>query len=428
MKKTIAALLLALPLLAQAGETYSLNFKGIPLVQFAAATYRSMLKRDYVISSELLASDRPISVAVREVSAADLPKLISNVLAAQGVQSVERDGVFFLSLAGDSDGAAGVAGRGDGRFVPSVLSELRTPVSTLSTVVGNSGVPADVAGRMGRAQLVGVNEVFRPVNRKSDFVVAVLNAAFATKPATDAAGVVVITAPEAEMERIMTLARSVDEAGHRVKLSATFVEVSTNEGESLGVSVIASVLGAKLGVRLGDTSGGALTLSSNGFQAVIDALASDGRFKQVSAPVTIVDDYKKSKLLFGDRVPTIGSTTLDRNGNPINQVQYQQSGVVLDVTPSVLGSGKINVEIDGSVSSFSATNTGVNGSPTLSNRQVQTTVTVDDGELVMIGGLNNNKTAANRSGFSFLPKSWAAHSESAANTDLVLILSASVVK
>lgn len=426
MKKVIVALCLLLPLIARAGPSYALNFKGIPLVQFAAATYRSMLKRDYVISSELLASDRPISVAVRSVSAADLPKLVSNVLAAQGVESVERDGVFYLSLAG---GASVGHSRADGRFVPSLLGEDRSQVSASRVASVDRGVPNDAGGAlMERPQQVTVSEVFRPINRKSDFIAAVLNAAFLTKPATDAVGVVVLTAPQESMERIHALARSVDEANHRVKLSATFVEVSTNENESLGVSVIASVLGTKLGVRVGDTSNSSFTISSKSFQAVIDALASDGRFKQVAAPVSIVDDYKKSSLSFGDSVPTIGSTTLDKNGNPITQVQYQQSGVLLGVTPSVLGSGRINVEIDGQVSSFSSTSTGVNGSPTLSKRQVQTTVTVNDGELVMIGGLNNNRTTANRSGFSFLPRAWGAKSGASSNTDLVLILSASVVK
>jgi type II secretory pathway component GspD/PulD (secretin) len=119
---------------------------------------------------------------------------------------------------------------------------------------------------------------------------------------------------------------------------------------------------------------------------------------------------------------------LDKNGNPIQQVTYQSSGVLLDVTPRVLGSGKINITLDGSVSSFSPTTTGVSGSPTRTKRQVQTTVTVDDGELLVIGGLNSNKEAANTSGLSFLPRSWRGSSSSTASSDLVLILSATVVK
>lgn len=214
----------------------------------------------------------------------------------------------------------------------------------------------------------------------------------------------------------------------RVRLSATFVEVSNTSSSNLGVSVIADVLGARLGLSVGDTSSGSLTLKTNRFQAVIDALASDGRFKQVASPSAVVDDDEKSMLSFGDSVPTIGSTTLDKNGNPNIQVQYQQSGVVLNVQPAVLGSGRINVVVDGQVSSFSKTTNGVNGSPTLSKRQVQTAVTVDDGELLMIGGLNDSRLVGATSGLSFLPETWRGKSSSSSNTDLVLILSASVIK
>lgn len=430
MKRLIAAALIALPCFAHA-EELALNFTAIPLVQFAQTTYRAMLKRDFVMSPELLSMDRPITISVRKIQSEDLPVFVERILSSHGVKSELRDGVYFLSSAACSDGTC--AG-GDGRSAISLTG----PVNTAR--LAGSSLP--VGGAVARPELgigdVGSahgadgpdveRDVYRPRNRKSDFLAAVLNAAFKTSPATSSAGVVVLAGTKSQLEKIMKLAQQLDEAAPKVKLSATFVEVSTNESSGLGVSIIADVLGARLGVKLGDSSTGSLSLKTNSFQAVIDALAADGRFKQVAAPTALVDDYEKSSLSFGDSVPTIGSTALDRNGTAVQQVQYQQSGVLLNVQPSVLGSGRINVVVDGQVSTFSATTTGVSGSPTLSKRQVQTSVTMDDGELLMIGGLNNNKTVNNTSGFSFLPKSWAVGSKSTANTDLVLILTASVVK
>lgn len=255
-----------------------------------------------------------------------------------------------------------------------------------------------------------------------------MNASYPTKPAQAAGGAVVMSGPKERLQKMRELCEAIDLMSHKVKVSATFVEVANNEGVSFGVSLVGNVLGAQLGVRVGDTSNGALTLRGSSFQLVLDALASDGRFKQVSSPTAWVDDNDKANISFGDDVPTISGTSLDKNGNPIQQVTYQSSGVLLDVTPRVLGSGKINITLDGSVSSFSPTTTGVSGSPTRTKRQVQTTVTVDDGELLVIGGLNSDKAADNSNGFSFLPKAWAAHSRSRSNTDLVLILSATVVR
>lgn len=429
MKKTLLAAALLLPFCAGA-EELSINFSAVPLVQFAQSTYRAMLKRDFVISPDLMATEKPISVSVRSIKSEDLPDFVERVLTSQGVKSELRGGVYYLSLSGCDAGFC--SPRVGGTTIP-----LSGPSSAVHAQVGSSdgwllsdGHPVAVGGAI-RHDMEPADyerEVFRPRNRKSDFLASVINGVFVAKPAVSAAGVVVISAPKTQIEQILKLAGQLDESAHKVKLSATFVEVSSNESSGLGVSLIAQVLGAKLGIKLGDSSAGSLTISSGSFQAVIDALAADGRFKQVAAPTAVVDDYEKSNLSFGDSVPTIANTTLDRNGSPVQQVQYQQSGVLLNVQPAVLGNGKINVAVDGQVSSFSATTTGVSGSPTLSKRQVQTTVTLDDGELLMIGGLNNNKTVSSTSGFSFLPKSLAAKSQSSAATDLVLILSASVVK
>lgn len=429
MKRLFVAFLLVLPLLCNA-EDIAINFSAVPLAQFVQSTYKAMLKRDYVIAPELLAMEKPISISVRSVQSNVLPQLIDRVLIAQGVKSELRDGIYFLSLSGGS----GSTGTGSFGGAPVVLSGA-VPVApgraaTLDGASLASAVPGDVGLATGRAvdDADAERDVYRPRNRKPDYLATVLNASFANKLVVAVADYVVLTGSKKQIAKMLRLAEQVDEPLQRVRISATFVEVSSNESAGLGVSVVANVLGAHLGIKLGDASSGAFTLKTPNFQAVIDALASDGRFKQVAAPTAIVDSYERGNLSFGDSVPTIGSSILDRNGTSIQQVQYQQSGVLLNVTPIVLGSGRISVNIDGQISSFSATTTGVSASPTLSKRQVQTSVTVDDGELLMIGGLNSNKSTSNSNGFSFLPKSWAAHSSANSNTDLVLILSASVMR
>jgi type II secretory pathway component GspD/PulD (secretin) len=161
---------------------------------------------------------------------------------------------------------------------------------------------------------------------------------------------------------------------------------------------------------------------------VIDALNTDGRFKQVSNSRIVGDDYQKMVLTVGDETPTIGSSGKDNSGNSVQNIIYRPSGVIVDVLPKVLGGGKISLAIDGQISSFKPTVSGVTGSPTLIKRQVKTAVTVNDGEVLLIGGLNDAQTVDSSSGFAFLPSSWAARSGTKLHTDLVLILSAQVPK
>lgn len=429
MRSIIAAMALCVPLLGHA-ENVAINFNAVPVVQFVQATYRAMLHRDIVISPEVLAMDRPITVAVRSISTEALPKFIEGILNAQGIRSVDRDGVYFLSVANVDNAPAG-GGKAFSLTAPYVQGAVAPAAIDRAPAAGDVRGGDRLADGLGLRSDAGLDDdrlVFLPQNRKSDFIVSVLNAAYPSKPAQAAAGAVVLTGPKERLEKMRQLCEAIDLVSHKVKVSATFVEVATNESESLGVSAVANVLGAELGVRVGDASNGNLSLKGANFQVVLDALAADGRFRQVASPTAWVEDYEKAAISFGDDVPTISGTSLDKNGNPIQQVNYQASGVLLDVTPRVLGSGKINITLDGSVSSFSATTTGVTASPTRTKRQVQTTVTVDDGELLVIGGLSNNKSVSNTSGLSFLPKSWRGKSATASNTDLVLILSASVVK
>jgi general secretion pathway protein D len=84
--------------------------------------------------------------------------------------------------------------------------------------------------------------------------------------------------------------------------------------------------------------------------------------------------------------------------------------------------------IDGQISSFKATVTGVSGSPTLIKRQVKTAVTVNDGDVLLIGGLNDQQGTDSSAGLAFLPASWSMKSGTKTQTDLVLILSATTLK
>lgn len=425
MKKLFCLFVCLFPL-ASIAEPVALNFNAIPLVQFAQSTYKVMMKRDYVLSPELLAMEKPISVSVKNISSEALPKFVEGILNGQGVNSVERDGIYYLGVATSensvSSSAIPLSGQISSRF------GARGDHGSSGVFDRSDSSPDPVSGYRNQ-DLDDEHVIFEPKNRKSDFVVTVLNSVFPAKPASIAGGLVVISASTKDrIEKILSVAKGVDSQPHKVKISATFVEVSSNASSGLGVSVVADLLGLKLGFKLGDTSSGSLSLKGNSFQVVLDALASDGRFRQVSNPTALVDDYVKTNVSFGDNVPTVSSTTLDKNGNPIQQIVYQQSGVLLDVTPRVLSSGRINVTLDGQVSSFSATTTGVTSSPTLSKRQVQTDLTMDDGEILVIGGLNNNKTVNNETGFSFFPKSWSLKNDNSSNTDLVLILSLSVLK
>lgn len=74
------------------------------------------------------------------------------------------------------------------------------------------------------------------------------------------------------------------------------------------------------------------------------------------------------------------------------------------------------------VSNFINTTTGVNGSPTLTKRELSTAVTMSDGDVIVLGGLNENKESSAESGLPFLPSILRSNSKDQSKSEILLIL------
>lgn len=430
MKKLLCAALMA-PAVVFA-KPVSFDFAGVPLVAFSQATFKSIMGRDYVIAPEVLAADRKITISVKNIDSEAVPAFVENILAEQGVAVTERNGVYYLSLASRQQAAI------QGAQSPVDRAQAMYGVPMFPTPVSSSRVPSlatdeavQMESKKGAYTRRADDEsaVYVPRNRPSDFLASVVNAAFGSNSAMVAGARLVLTGAKVDLDKMAILLESLDMLPKKVDVAASWVEVTRTDGSNQGISLIANVLGTKLGVSVGAVNTAtAVSLKNANFELVIDALSTDGRFNQVSNSRVIGDEYEKINLTVGDETPTVSSSGKDNSGNLIQNIVYRPSGVIIDVLPKVLGSGRINMAIDGQISSFKSTQTGVSGSPTLIKRQVKTNVTVADGEVLLIGGLNESKDANTRSGLRFLPKAWSLENESTSNTDLVLILSAQVAK
>lgn len=111
-----------------------------------------------------------------------------------------------------------------------------------------------------------------------------------------------------------------------------------------------------------------------------------------------------------------------------SQVIYRPSGVLLNVTPTAITENDhslVATSVDAQVSSFSKTESGVNGSPTLSKRQVKTSLMLADGEVAVLGGLTGSRSVSSSSSLFGVT---LANRDDDTSTDLLLLLSARVVK
>jgi len=186
--------------------------------------------------------------------------------------------------------------------------------------------------------------------------------------------------------------------------------------------MVSSLLNSKIvGFNVGSSpASGSSTLSigAGGFSAVISALDSDSRFKTLSRPSVRVRSGFQAKFSVGQDVPVLGQSTLDKNGNPVQSINYMSSGDILSVTPDV-HEKIIDLVVSQEISSFTATTSGVNNSPTLLKRSVSTNLSLKPDETVAIAGLNDSSTDNSRNrlfGYS------VGHSDIDSETEIIVFL------
>ena len=393
----------------------SFNFNDVSILAFSQATFKSLLQLDYVITPEVLAMDRKITISVKDVPQGEAYQFVEGILQQQGIAIDRRGSVLYLVPAVKAAPQQFVA-------PPSVVQSPR-PAEQQDAHLSDA-VPVPLASRAKTDD----TDVYQVVNRSSDFLAAVVGGAFGQRAAVAVAGNVVLTGASDELVKMRKLLQAIDSSPALVDVSASWIEVADNGSDGRGISLLARVLGARFGVTLGSVSSGSVvSVKTGNFELVIDALKQDGRFRQVSNSRLVGDDYETLQLAVGDDTPTVSSTGRDNSGNAVQNIVYRPSGVIVEVKPKVLGSGRLHLGIDGQISNFKPTTSGVTGSPTLVKRQVKTKITVADGEVILIGGLSDQQSTTASSAFTFLP-TWSAKSSSHSNTDLVLVLSAKVVK
>ncbi|WP_018607145.1 type II secretion system protein GspD [Uliginosibacterium gangwonense] len=210
-------------------------------------------------------------------------------------------------------------------------------------------------------------------------------------------------------------------------VKAIIYEVQTTAKESSAIDLAVSLLKTKVGVTLNesakDSSNAYLKLHGLGvdFSAIYSALSSDDRFKLVSSPVVRVVSGGSAKFSVGQEVPILSGVSYDTLGKAVQSVTYKDSGVILNLTASIKGAVS-DLQIEQQISQFQNTTTGVNSTPTLIKRSLSTSIQAADDDVLVLGGLNEDRSTKTEAGLSFLPALFRAKSGEDQKTEVLLLL------
>jgi general secretion pathway protein D len=134
-------------------------------------------------------------------------------------------------------------------------------------------------------------------------------------------------------------------------------------------------------------------------QVVLNALSAITDVNIVSSPTLMVLDNKRATLQVGDEVPIVtqSAVAVQVPGAPIvNSVNMRNTGIILNITPRISDGGRVLLDIEQEVSTAVQTTTSGIVSPTIQQRRVKTTVSVDDGNSIVLGGLIQDKATRQR--------------------------------
>jgi general secretion pathway protein D len=425
LRYVVGVFVLLLASLASAAPL-TLQFTKATLPSFLAVLFGDILQRPYVLAPDLASSQRPVSLNVT-LFPERLPAFVSGFLAQQGLTASERDGVTYLALA--LPGAPNQSAPSQQDQSASALLDAPLPVKR-KVLQAPDALDETPQARESSAQSPAPSFArYVPRNLPAQDICAAVAKVFGASSCVDVSGAAHLVHAR-HLSAVQAFAEAIDAQPATVDLTAVFVEVTGSRRDGFGLSLVASVLGSSLGAQLGTVADtGVITLKGASFQAVLDVLRTDARFRQVASPSGRVDSGKPFSISIGDEVPTLAGQSRDTTGQVTSQVVYRASGVLLNVTPLVVSADgavpRVVCTVDAQVSSFSATKTGVNSSPTLSKRQVKTQASLSSGEVVLIGGLTGSSDTVQTSGLFGVPLS---KRDEAQDTELVLLLSARTVQ
>jgi general secretion pathway protein D len=356
------------------------------------------------------------------------------------------------SLGGQS--AGGQAGQGLGSARPNLAASALNPADDSRGAAGAGGA----GGAGGPPLLQGVRITADNVNNT-----------------------LLIYCTEENYQIIERTLRQIDRPQLQVAIDATIAEVTLNDSLSYGVQAFLTSHNLGLGTDKGSilntsptatyptttttvTNGVATAVTSAflnraipGFNfllgseaqptAILDALHMVTDLKVLSNPSLVVIDNQVATLLVGDQVPVstgsanvLNSATATSN-TIVNSVDYRPTGIIVKVAPRINANGNVRLEIEQEISNVvtsadadSPASTAPNLTPTVSQRQVKSSIVVASGQTVLLAGLIQEQTQKYRAGIPVLDSLpevgnlFSHTTKTAVRTELIMFIRPQIIR
>jgi general secretion pathway protein D len=410
MKKVLAILLICIASMQtwaqRAPKAASFSFQGVNVAQVVQLIYGEVLASPYVIDPDVLTDARMVSFRYSNEKG-DIKVFLTAFLDSLGYAVLNKAGVDYVTKRRPEEKVA----------LPAIEEEnfVYRPLHRDTNYIARLLAPMFKGGFSVNRAVAGTGGVKSDKTPPEGSAGALLD---------QNADVLVFSGTDKEITKLKKLLPQVDFSLGEVLVRGVVYEVTTSEKDGSAFGLLASIASGKLGIGIGSANpiGNFVQLKNASLDVVYAMLATDNRFKVMSSPSMRIRSGSNGKFSVGQDVPVLGSISYPTGaGQAVQSVEYRSSGVIFDIAPTVR-EGVIDLNIDQQLSNFITTTTGVNNSPTLTKRALKTSVGVQDGDLIVLGGLTETKEGNTHDGFSFLPKFLHLGSKENSKSEILLVL------
>lgn len=213
---------------------------------------------------------------------------------------------------------------------------------------------------------------------------------------------IVVTTPE-NAEMIKRILGQLDRIPEQVMIETMIVEATLDSSNKLGVEWAlaqdkafgntGTTGNASTAFGIGSTAQGfKYTLAGGQLTALVNALQTDTKFQVLSTPKIFTSNNEQAEINISQRVPFVVSQRTDANGNITYNYDFEDVGIVLTVTPRITSNGYVTMDVSQTANDLQGF-TSFNA-PIVNQRQAETTVSVKDGETLILGGIIRSTVTA----------------------------------
>ncbi len=252
----------------------------------------------------------------------------------------------------------------------------------------------------------------------------------------------IIEATPGDYQIVKKLLQKLDVMPRQVLIEVTFAEITLDESTAMGVEWAYNKGDANLSTSLmkatmGDSGLNFTIGNPDRWTAALSALATENKVNILSNPSVMASNSLPANIDISQEIPIASSQYQYTTGDDAlleTDIQYRDTGIMLSVTPNINENGLVTMEIDQEISE-QASNVSVGGKdyPSFFKRSTATTLTVQSGQTIAIGGLIRETVSDGSSGTPWFVRIpiigflFGQTSDSISKTELVILISPYVI-